>query len=44
MRGTVIRHNYLHDISGFEGRGCVGVYLDDMFCGTRDRRQRVLAR
>ncbi len=34
MRGTVIRHNYFHDITGFEGRGCVGVYLDDMFCGT----------
>ena len=34
MRGTVIRHNYLHDINGFEGRDCVGVYLDDMFCGT----------
>lgn len=34
MRGTVIRHNYLHDITGFEGKGCVGVYLDDMFCGT----------
>ena len=34
MRGTVIRNNYLHHISGFEGRGCVGVYLDDMFCGT----------
>ncbi len=34
MRGTVIRHNYLYDITGFEGRGCVGVYLDDMFCGT----------
>ncbi|MCC7493123.1 MAG: right-handed parallel beta-helix repeat-containing protein [Fimbriimonadaceae bacterium] len=30
-RGNVIRHNYLHDITGFEGRGCVGVYLDDMF-------------
>jgi len=27
MRGTVIRHNHLHDITGFEGRGCVGVYL-----------------
>jgi hypothetical protein len=37
MRGTVIRHNYLHHISGFEGRGCVGVYLDDMFCGTAIR-------
>lgn len=34
MRGTVIRHNYLHDITGFEDRGCVGIYLDDMYCGT----------
>jgi hypothetical protein len=34
MRGTVIRHNFFHDITGFEDRGCVGVYLDDMFCGT----------
>ncbi|MBM3475750.1 MAG: right-handed parallel beta-helix repeat-containing protein, partial [Armatimonadetes bacterium] len=34
MRGTVVRHNYLHHINGFEGRGCVGVYLDDMWCGT----------
>jgi hypothetical protein len=34
MRGTVIRCNYLHDITGFEGRGCIGVYLDDMWCGT----------
>lgn len=34
MRGTVIRHNYLHHINGREGRGCVGVYLDDMYCGT----------
>lgn len=34
MRGTVIRHNYLHDISGLRGRGCVGIYLDDMFSGT----------
>jgi Right handed beta helix region len=34
MRGTVIRYNYLHHISGFEGRGCVGMYLDDMWCGT----------
>ncbi len=33
MRGNVIRHNYLHHIKGFEERGCVGVYLDDMFCG-----------
>ena len=34
QRGTVVRHNYLHHISGFQGRGCVGVYLDDMFSGT----------
>lgn len=34
MRGTVIRNNYFHHINGFEGRGCVGVYLDDQFCGT----------
>ncbi len=34
MRGTVIRHNFMHHISGFRDRGCVGVYLDDMFCGT----------
>lgn len=31
MRGNVLRHNYLHDITGFENRGCVGMYLDDMF-------------
>lgn len=35
MRGTVIRNNFLHHITGFENRGCVGVYLDDMYCGTR---------
>ncbi|MEO8413087.1 MAG: right-handed parallel beta-helix repeat-containing protein [Ginsengibacter sp.] len=33
MRGNIIRYNYLHDISGFEGKGCVGVYLDDAFSG-----------
>ncbi|MGQ9590185.1 MAG: alpha/beta hydrolase fold domain-containing protein [Planctomycetota bacterium] len=37
-RGTVIRGNYLHDIRGFEGRGCVGVYLDDMLSGTAIER------
>jgi tetratricopeptide (TPR) repeat protein len=31
MRGNVIRYNYMHDVAGFENRGCVGVYLDDMF-------------
>jgi hypothetical protein len=35
MRGNVIRHNYLHDISGFQARGAVGVYLDDMFASAR---------
>ena len=31
MRGHKIRFNYLHNIHGFEGRGCNGVYLDDCF-------------
>ena len=31
MRGNQIRYNYFHDIYGFQGRGCVGVYLDDQF-------------
>lgn len=31
MRGNAIRFNYMHDISGFEGKGCVGIYLDDAF-------------
>jgi len=34
MRGSQIRFNYLHDITGLNGRGCVGVYLDDMYSGT----------
>ncbi|NUQ00050.1 MAG: right-handed parallel beta-helix repeat-containing protein, partial [Armatimonadetes bacterium] len=33
QRGTVVRHNYMHHINGFEGRGCVGVYFDDMLSG-----------
>jgi len=32
MRGHVIRYNYFHHVYGREGRGCNGVYLDDMFC------------
>jgi hypothetical protein len=32
MRGHEIRYNYLHHIYGYQSRGCVGVYLDDMFC------------
>lgn len=31
MRGNTIRQNYIHDLSGFRGYWCVGVYLDDMF-------------
>lgn len=34
QRGNIFRYNYLYDISGFDGKGCIGVYLDDMFCGT----------
>lgn len=33
-RGTIIRYNFFHNISGFKGKGCMGVYLDDMLCGT----------
>lgn len=33
-RGTVIRHNYIHHLTGLEERGCLGVYLDDMNSGT----------
>ncbi|MFH1569645.1 MAG: right-handed parallel beta-helix repeat-containing protein [Gemmatimonadota bacterium] len=36
-RGTSIRHNLFYEITGFENRGCVGVYLDDMLCGTEIR-------
>ena len=31
MRGNVVRRNYLHDMNGYRGDWCVGVYLDDMF-------------
>jgi len=31
MRGHVIRHNYMYDVTGFRDHGAVGVYLDDMF-------------
>ena len=34
-RGTVIRYNFLHHITGRGGEGCMGVYLDDMLSGTR---------
>ena len=35
MVGTVLRNNYLHHINGREGKGCVGMYLDDQFGGTQ---------
>ncbi len=31
MRGHKIRYNYLHNIHGFQDKGCIGVYLDDCF-------------
>jgi len=31
MRGHKIRYNYLHNIHGFQNKGCLGVYLDDCF-------------
>ncbi|MBI5834943.1 MAG: right-handed parallel beta-helix repeat-containing protein [Armatimonadetes bacterium] len=31
MRGNVVRNTYLHHIYGHEGRGCMGIYLDDNF-------------
>jgi len=34
MRGHRICFNYLHHLSGFDGGGCSGIYLDDMFSGT----------
>lgn len=34
-RGTVIRHNFIHDLGGGTRIGNQAVYLDDMFCGTR---------
>ncbi len=33
QRGTVVRHNYIHHLAGFEGQGCLGVYLDDELSG-----------
>lgn len=34
MRGNIIRCNYFHDLRGLDDKGCMGVYLDDMLCGT----------
>jgi hypothetical protein len=32
-RGTIIKHNYLHDIQGYKDKGAKGIYLDDEFSG-----------
>jgi hypothetical protein len=32
-RGTVIRHNYIHDVAGLGEHGCQAIYLDDMASG-----------
>jgi hypothetical protein len=34
VRGTVIRHNYFHDIGGGPAVGDQAIYLDDTACGT----------
>ncbi|MGI6138120.1 MAG: right-handed parallel beta-helix repeat-containing protein [Candidatus Hydrogenedentales bacterium] len=34
MRGTTVKHNYIHHVLGYLDKGCMGVYLDDMYCGT----------
>jgi hypothetical protein len=31
MRGHLIRRNFIHHCSGLHNKGCMGVYLDDMF-------------
>ena len=31
-RGTHIRYNYIHDLFGYQKRGCAGIYFDDGLC------------
>ena len=31
-RGTVIRYNYIHDLFGYQKKGCAGLYFDDGLC------------
>ena len=31
-RGNVIRYNYIHDLFGYQNKGCAGVYFDDGLC------------
>lgn len=28
--GNIIRYNYLHDLNGYNGKGCAGLYFDDV--------------
>lgn len=28
-QGNIIRYNYIHDLPGFRGHGCIGIYFDD---------------
>jgi len=32
-RNNVFQYNYMHHVTGFRGKGCVGVYLDDILSG-----------
>ena len=34
-RGTIIKHNYLHNIKGLKSHGAKGIYLDDEFSGAK---------
>jgi parallel beta-helix repeat protein len=34
MRGTILRNNYIHNISSRYPRGMIGIYLDDFACGS----------
>lgn len=31
-RGTHIRYNYIHDLLGYQKKGCAGIYFDDGLC------------
>jgi len=33
-RGNVIRYNFIHHVTGYQDNNAMGVYLDDMLCGT----------
>ena len=33
-RGNVIRYNFIHHVTGYQDNKAMGVYLDDMLCGT----------